>query len=443
MKKFGNHIRNFLNRPSAWLVITVFALVVRGILAWQLQDVPLSGDSLYYYQVAENVASGESFSTYWSPGLPLYEAAVIKLFGAGEFKVRLAMLLWFLLLFRLVYKLLHRMHSRMAANIALLILAFYPTFVYQSLEPLAQLPAATLLMALFFGTYRYLNGRRSWVWYIGLALGLITMFHPSSALFFLLVPAIIFLRSKKLLPVLLIVASGLAIVGPWIWMASTTKRFVPVNEANARNFYLGNNAWTPHYKTWYYGSHWTEAPEIPAAFQAELDSLQANAEKNHSSTFLKAAFTHLGRRPDLFLLRTANRSRVYFSFDSLTGSHFKPPPGPPQAFAYSSMILNGLFFIGIGLTWLAFLMGASRFEVERRYLRLSYSFILLYTLPYLVSYAHPSFHLPIMPFFILSTAMLLAKALRNKSLEWRPGWKWGVIALLFLLVQLEWILQMS
>lgn len=444
MHRFRHAIRRFLDHRSSWMKIMGVALLLRLLLGWQLANVPLTGDSLYYYQVAEDLAAGETFSTYWPPGLPLYEAGVIKLFGTGHLAVRLSMIIWFLLLCRLVYNLLNRMHSRMAANLGLLVLTFYPAFVYQSLEPLTQLPTATLVMAVFVGIYRYLQGGRKWLPYIGLAMGLMVMFRPSTALFFLLVPAIIFLQGRKFVAAVLVTLMGLSIVGPWIWFASTEKgHFVAVNEANARNFYLGNNAWTPHYKTWYFGSHWVDSPFHPEGFRSELDSLESRPPDTRSSDFMTTAFVHIGRRPDLFLLRTVNRARVFFSFDSFTGAKLMVPPQSKRTLGLLTLGTDALFFVGIGLGWLAFLFGARSFEVERRYLRLSYAFVILYTLPYLISFSHPSFHLPVVPLLLLPFAMFFAKKLTRQTIAWRPGWKWIVAAVVFLLVQIEWILQMT
>lgn len=444
MHLFRHKVRMFLDHRTAWMWIMGAALLVRAIVAWQMYDVPLEGDSLYYYQVAQDMAAGEAFSTYWPPGLPLYEAAVIKVVGAGHFTMRLAMMLWFLLFARLLYNLLNRMHSRIAANIGLIAVAFYPAFVFQSLEPLTQMPTAALVMALFFGLYRYLHRRRRWLWYIGVALGLVILFRPSASLFFLLVPSVIFWESRKIIATGLAALIALGMVASWVWVASENSgRFVPINEANSRNFYLGNNAWTPNYKTWQYGSHWTYWKGHPEGFRKQLAAIEAMSPEDRSASFLKAGFTQIGNHPEIFLLRTVNRLRVYFSFDSFTGSHLIAPPRAKPLLGYASLVSDGIFFTSIGLGWLAFVFGLARQEVESKYMRLSYAFVVIYTLPYLISFSHPSYHFPIVPLLLLPGAVLLAKTFLDRTFTWRVGWKWRVAAILFLLVQLEWILRMT
>lgn len=451
--RFFNKVRQFLDHRTAWMTIVGAALVLRLLLLWQLHDQPFQGDSLYYYQVATDIAEGNSYSSYWPPGLPLFEAAVIKVFGAGTTAIRLSMIVWFLLFCRLLYNLLNRMHSRIAANIGLIAVAVYPAFIYQSVEPLTQLPTATLLLAMFFGLYksqyvhkfsvqtipRTPNLSLYWPWYIGLALGLVVLFRPSTGLFFLLVPTLIFFYSKKIIAPTIVTAIGIAIVSLWIWrVTENTGRFVPVNEANSRNFYLGNNAWTPHYRTWLYGSRWTYSPYNPEGFRIQIKEIEELPPEDRSSAFINAGLTEIKKRPGTFLWRSFNRLRVYFAFDTFAGSQVFARGGN-SAIGYLVLALDGILYIGIGLSWLAFLFGQGKRELEGSYMRLTLAFVVAYTLPYLISFSHPAYHLPIVPFMLLPGAVFLSTALKNRTFQWRGGWKWKVSALIFLLVQVEWI----
>lgn len=441
--RFLHRVRMFLDHRTAWMTIVGVALVLRLLLVWQLHNEPFYGDSLYYHQVATDIAQGDSYSSYWPPGLPLFEAVVIKVFGTGTLAIRLSMIVWFLLFCRLLYNLLNRMHSRVAANIGLIIVSVYPAFIYQSVEPLTQLPTATLLLAMFFGMYRFLGGGRRWVWYIGLALGLVILFRPSTGLFFVLVPSLIFLQSKKIVAPTIVAGISIAIVSLWIWrVTENSGRFVPINEANSRNFYLGNNAWTPHYKTWLYGSRWVYSAENPEGFRNEIKQISDLPPAERSGAFTKAGFTEIKNRPGIFLWRSLSRLRVYFAFDTFAGSQVFARKGY-RPFGYMVLSLDAMLYIGICLTWLAFLFRGRKLELDRRYMQLTFFFVVAYTLPYLISFSHPNYHLPVIPFLLLPGAVFLATALRDGTFRWRGGWKWKVAAMLFLLVQVEWVWRMA
>ena len=194
-------LRRLFDHEYSWQRIMLIAVLLRVVLLFLYGDSALEGDALHYHQAALKLLGGGGPDTYWPPGLPLYECIWIWIFGKSVLVARISALPWFLMLCRSFYGMAYQLHSRMAANLGLAILAFYPAFVHQSIEPLSYLPAAALLMALFGQLQNYLQdkkGRR--ITRGGILLGLLILFRPSALLFLLTLPAMIMFRRKKFMP---------------------------------------------------------------------------------------------------------------------------------------------------------------------------------------------------------------------------------------------------
>ncbi|MEM7036903.1 MAG: glycosyltransferase family 39 protein [Bacteroidota bacterium] len=442
---FAYTLRQVLDRRGLMWQLRGLGLLIRLVLIAVLGDAPLVGDAADYHRMAIEFLEGEQFGTYWPPGLPLYEAAVIWMFGKSVVVARLAMLLWYVLLCRMLYGLLDRMHSRVAANLSVLILAFFPAFIFNSIEPLTQLPAATLLLAIYSLLYRYLHRRRmNYVWWMGLALGALVLVRPSAAFFLPLVPLMIFLQARKIGAAVFVAVLSVGMVSGWIWTATTSKgRLIPINEANARNFYLGNNAWTPWYKTWMYGSHWTQWPGFPEGFRAELAEIEAAPEGERTKQYWAAALGNIGAEPGMFAVRSLSRVRTFLAFDSMAGSRLLSGEKPNKVLGYVVLGLDAVFYMLIGVGWLIFVFGASRYALETRYFILSFVFLFMYSLPYFTSFSHPTYHLPIIPFFLIP-ACALGSHMLEKGAPRRvfKNWRFYVAFGLFIGIQIEWVIQM-
>ncbi len=166
------------------------------------------------------------------------------------------MIPWYLAFSAVLFALVMRIGGRRAANIALWVFALYPTFIYHSVVPLTQLPVAAclLLVALLI---LVLRGRQSLSIPagIGAALGAAVLMRPSVVFLALGVPIFIMVRWRSVKGGLVALGVAAALVAPWLLKAKAmTGDFVFVNYATSRNLYVGNNEWTPLYKTWWFGS---------------------------------------------------------------------------------------------------------------------------------------------------------------------------------------------
>lgn len=425
----------------------LFALGLRlGLLAFIAED-PLVGDSLQYQIVAERLVTHGELDTYWPPGMPLYEAAVMSIFGKSTIWLRLAMLPWFIWLCARFYALAYRLHSRIAANLGLLFLAIFPAMIHQSVEPLSYLPAAALLLAIFDLMQRYLERRRrGQLLRIGVCLGLLILFRPSAILFLFALPALILVRRKKLMPGMVLTIACLAVVGGWVFVASRDAgRWIPVNDANSRNLYLGNNAWTPNYKTWYYGSHWTGDPALPAGFRQELDSLDRLPATERGKAFGRMATREMLRDPATFGWRTGARIRTLLAFDSFAGTRLLKASPKTKWTGYVVLALDALIYTSILLMSIAFLLSAARREIAGRDIALTTGFMLIYALPYIFSFSHPTYHLPLVPLMLLF-ACVWGQVYLHTDFQFprlRKRWLAWLILLLMIGIQVEWAIRMA
>ena len=439
-------LSHLLDQEYSWLRIMLLALGLRLTLLGLLADDPLVGDSLQYQLVAEKLVHQGEIDTYWPPGMPLYLSGIMKVFGESTIWLRLAMLPWFIWLCHRFYALAYRLHSRPAANLGLLLLAVFPAMIHQSVEPLSYLPAAALLLALFDLMQRYLDQRRrGQLLRMGICLGLLILFRPSAMLFLFGLPALILIRRKKFLPGLTLTVVTLLVVGSWVFVASRDAgRWIPVNEANARNLYLGNNAWTPEYKTWYYGSHWTGDPALPLGFRQQLDTLDHLPAKERGRAFSRMAIQEMKQNPARFFWRTGSRIRTLLAFDSFAGTRLIKAGNESPYLGYAVLAMDGLIYTTILLCSLAFLFSAARREMPGRDIALVSGFLFIYALPYLFSFSHPTYHLPMVPLMLLFGSIwgqvFLHGGLKIPAL--RRTWLTWLILLLALGIQIEWVIRM-
>lgn len=439
----------FLQQRESWLRLLGIGLLLRLLLLLYIGHDPLQGDSLYYHQMGVALAQGDSWDPYWPPALPLYEAGLTLLFGSSPLVARLGMLLWFILLARVTTRLFERIHSRVAGNLALLLLCIYPEFVHHSIEPLTHIPTATLLLLLFDDLLCYTSEKkRGLLTRMGVCLGLLVLLRPASLLFVIWIPLLMLIRRRSFIGAAYVVMWASLLVSSWVYYTyEQHHRWIPVNEANARNFYLGNNPWTPDYKTWYFGSHWTGWEGNPLAFRTELAQLEALPSDEQSKAFTRQALQHITADPGTFFLRTLNRTRVFLAFDTFTGARLlQSDHQPEKILGAATLILNVLIFPLTLLMALMVMTGWLRWELPRFTRRIALAFVLSYALPYLLSFTHPTYHLPLIPLFF-GFAMIPFAALITDNRKWhlaqdRRRWIYAVLTILLIALQVEWALRM-
>jgi 4-amino-4-deoxy-L-arabinose transferase-like glycosyltransferase len=449
---FRERMKILDSKDLIWWIIGL-GLFLRLVCLAFLFPYPVKGDASAYQWMAEQLVLGNNFTPFYPPGVSYYLSIWYALFGINQPIGRASILLIFVLLVVFVYLLALRLSNRKAANIAAAMIAFYPTFIIQSIEPLTQLPTGLCLVVI---TYLLLgNGSpRQGISTIsliicGVVLGCLVLIRPSNLLFLFAVPAYIGIRHRSLLRAVTPFFVGVIMLCAWLYKAeSMTGRFVMVNDANLSNFFYGNNPYTPLYKTWWFGNHGGGEPEVPKEYTALEQSITSLPPVERDAKFRQITLDHIFSRPDLFIVRSLSRIRSYFAFDTLTGSllrkNYSLSTGlslviiGADAITYSIIMLLVIFFV---VTY------RTPGPMTENFL-LAMAVALTYSAPYWLSFSHPTYHAAIIP--LLSVfAGIAAAQMSNESMQKLKELFWttrtrrirlSISLVLFFLIQGEWIL---
>jgi len=397
------------SRWKAFSIILAIGILIRLVFLLWLADKPLMSDAVNYNDMSGQLLSGEAFVPYWPPGLPLYLAAVHKLFGPAAIAARLGMLAFYVGTSVFVWRTAVLMtESAVAGNIALGFLAFSPASIHASVEPLTQLPAAMCVTIIAYCLIR-LESVQSMgnLGLLALSAGYLTLIRPSSLLLVAALPFYLLWRTRRWMPSLAVTAVAALVVGSWTgYVYEKTGRLVKINTANSANFYLGNNAYTPVYRTWWLGSHHSP-PEVPAAFLEERDRIMELDAPAQEAEFSRLAKEHIRQHPELFLLRTLNRICTYFAFDTFAGAYLIGNYGVPKLLGLATIAVDALVYILIAVGSILYFAVPGSTEVSRApFLLLGLA--LLYALPYFFAFSHPGYHYPVEPLLMILSSGFFA-----------------------------------
>jgi hypothetical protein len=405
---------------KAFTIILAVGILVRLAFLFWLADKPLVSDAVNYNGMSNQLLNGESFVPYWPPGLPLYLAVVHKLFGPAAIVARLAMLPFYLGTSVFVYRSAVLVTaSQTAGNIALGFLALSPASIHASAEPLTQLPAAMCITIVAYCLIRLESTlSRGEMLLLAFSAAYLALIRPSSLLLIAMLPLYLLWRTRKWLPALTVAAAAIVVVGSWIgYIYEKTGRLVKINTANAANFYLGNNSYTPVYRTWWLGSHHTP-PEVPIGFvqqTAQIMELDARAQE---AEFSRVAREHIRQHPELFLLRTLNRVCTYFAFDTFAGAYLMGNYGVPKLLGLATIAVDAFIYILIAVgSVLYFTIPRAREARTVPFALVGLS--LLYALPYFFAFSHPSYHFPIEPLLMILSSGFFAHLMTTREVSVR------------------------
>jgi hypothetical protein len=446
MDRVIKRVHLWLDGPSALLILLALGVFVRLVFVVIGAQSPLVGDSAHYVLLAKNYLSGDFTDTYWPPGISLYESAWMFLFGDGPASVRASMLPWFVWLAMTLFALVSRIHSRAAGNLSVLLLCVYPEFVHFSVEPLTQLPAAACLCFISLQAITMFQGGRVSIWLVGFSLGFLVLLRPSFALLSLVAPLFLYIRTKKLAPSAGAVVVASTVVMAWVgFISAQNNRVVIVNESNSRNFYLGNNPWTPDYKTWYLGSHWEGEKGIDTLFRNRIRALDQLPLSQKNAVFQEEAWSHIKLEPRQFFIRTAARIRTTFVFDTFTASrlarHHDQKKWGAAVLAWGAVLFSLILWLSLSMLW-----GCWQHWIDPTIPSWVFWMVLAASIPYFLAFSHPTYHLPFLPLLLGLGAIPLVEFLSNgldKSMpNGRGRLKIIVLALVVLALQLEWMFHM-
>ena len=233
----------------ALAAIVVLGLALRVESALDPLDVRPGTDSAVYAAVAERLYEHQSFvvpgsdAPYdWSPGAPLFYAAVYYATGGVHLAVaRLAVALLGTLTIVLVYLIGRRLAGSVAGLAGAALLALYPVTIFFTgklmSEPLATLTLAGAVLSSFWAGD---PGRRRLAWAApGVLLGLTAFARPEYLAFVVAFALFALIRGRLPGAAILVVAFALPIL-PWtLHVSSAEGRFVPISTGGGKALFIG------------------------------------------------------------------------------------------------------------------------------------------------------------------------------------------------------------
>jgi hypothetical protein len=200
---------------------------------------------------------------------------------------------------------------------------------------------------------------------------------------------------------------------------------------NEWNCLLGNNPYTPCYKTWHLGEVRGMTPEV----RAYVSQFQGKGVPR--SAMVWEAIRNICRRPDLFALRTTNRVRAFWGADYhatclLTEIHGRRAlPGPLLAEAGGYCLLMFLVIAGLFFSVRA---------MDVRCVWFLIAIVLAYQLPYALTHCNGAYHAAVIGLLFPFAGAALDEAQFGKKGGWpalfRNKWFWIAVAA-FIFVQIE------
>ena len=420
---------------SPWLALLLLSVLVRIAYGKFLLADHWPGDASWYMEAAQALVEKGWADPYWPPGLPhLLAGGLVLGIGHHWLGMVISLGLWVLFFYVLRTVVFSRGNSSKGWWLKAIFL-LYPAFIHQSVVPLTYLPVAILLLM----AWQWMAG--SWggnPWKegtgLGLVLGLMVLFRAASMV---MLPVILLGYAwnrgqwkSMILPGVI----ALTMIGLWeSRIYQQEERWVMVNTANSYNFYLGNNDWTPDYKTWLLGSEDFQHHPDYSAFYQEIDSVRALPATSQEEAFRTLAWDHIQSHPVEFLIRAGSRLATLMSFDTLAGATmYKQSKG----WGIILLLMDALCYVALLLmAWHGW--SGKKWHSRERFLWLA--LVAAYILPYLMAFAHPTYHLPLLGLFAWS-------AFRGDKFSWaqlkdRSIWSWLLLAVL-MSFQVLWLVNM-
>jgi 4-amino-4-deoxy-L-arabinose transferase-like glycosyltransferase len=213
-------------------------------------------DSLSYSRIAAELYRSGKYGTPemrhptdWSPGAPLFYAAVYKLTGGVHpDAARVAVAILGALTVLIVYLIGRRLAGPVAGLIGGGLTAIYPAFIDNNRQFLSEPVAAFTLSAAVLGMlWAADDGRKPWAWAVpGVFLGLTTLTRPEYLLFGVIFALVILARAWHragvrlgVLTAVVFVAAYALVLAPWtVRNLIVLDRFVPVTTGGGKALFV-------------------------------------------------------------------------------------------------------------------------------------------------------------------------------------------------------------
>ncbi len=385
------------------VLVAVFILGLSARLLWNIafRNIPFVADAADYATEASALVTGGLPHTpwYWPPGMVFLLGAVFAVIGPGVLAARLLTILLGLGSIVLAIHLATRMSQQPSAAAATgMIAALYGPAVMLSGQPFSQHLAALSLLGLCVCVLQVLEtGSWKWAGLAGLAFGVGCLARPSMlalapiALSFVLpcgpsserrwrqvANAVVFIcaAAATLLPVL---RFNEARGGGWV-----------LSTNNERNFFLGNNPYTPDYKTSHLASRSLE--ELDAETRRYLKNVYDRT--NTRDVMRTEAWRFIREHPWRTLKRTIYRTLAFWGFDHQASREHARHAGWGTTGLAALLAYEAGSYLAVAVLVLFGLL-CCRDTIRKPVLKVTLALVIMYQIPYSVAFSAGTYHFPV------------------------------------------------
>ncbi|MGB2755661.1 MAG: glycosyltransferase family 39 protein [Phycisphaerae bacterium] len=298
-----------------------------AIVFGALVGMGFKADAASYYKMAVSMATGTAGggAYYWPPGLSYLLSAVLRLTGPSEAAAHVVAILISLgCVAATVGLACEVLKDVRAQRVAGWIAVFYPQFLMIAGQtyshPLAQL---CLTLTVLF-SLRAARTCATWEFLLaGASLGMGVLVRPSVASVVVALGAaalVIIVRGPRRWQVLIKSVAGAAcaaaVVLPTVYHNYVSGGGPVVSTNNERNFFLGNNPYTPDYKTSHLGQRSLDKLDPRAReYLLRFQTPDRKLTREQREVVMREAWAFIREKPGLFLYRTSNRIRAFWGLD--------------------------------------------------------------------------------------------------------------------------------
>jgi len=439
-----------------WAKLLILAVGVRVLVSQVfLGDMPLVNDAVEYARFASELASGmyDDQAYYWPPGTSMIFSVFYQLFGSSLFVTQLFILLVEIASVVLVVLIgAQFIESKSAVRFSGYLYALYTPAIMLSGQLYSHHVAGLCVLAVAYFGVRALKDKKNIYFLVaGLFLGLGILTRPSMmalvpVLFFIIIVSSIFSKDpldnldvKRLVFSFVIFVTGvLVMVVPVLQHNHEAGAGWTVSTNNERNFFIGNNKYTPNYKTWHFASR-PDLDDLDAEVREYFLSLYEKT--NTRDAFKEEAINYIIENPGVTIIRTLNRARAFWGFDYVMSREIQ------KYYDLGSLDLIPLVLIESGAYFIVMvlvLVGLCCYwkNINNRFGWWLLLLVLAYEAPYVLAFSNGFYHYPVIPLLMPFAGL----AIRYRLAHYRASGLAGVIPnnkiflvafVVFVLIQIE------
>lgn len=401
-----------------WLRLIGVAFAVRVVVVFGvLHAMPVVSDASAYTEQARRLARHWSTGAYyWPPGQSYALAGVFVVFGDGDNVAKAANIgidVTAIVLAVLVARRL--LVDERAVRLTGWILAVFPSLVLMSGQPYSLSLTMVCLLAVTLLLLRGCEtGRLAEFAAAGGILGFAILTRPSTIT---VIPALSIVagvlawrsledghrsQAAGFKSAAAFCAVATAVVSPVVVHNQRHGQGLTVSTANEQNFWLGNNPYTPAYKTWELGSHPVSdfAPPVREYLRGYNPGSPSLAQRH---AMLHDALAFIAHHPAITALRTVDRFQAFWGFDFSPSDDIKSALGLNRIEQFLLTALEAGAWVAVGLLALLGLT-SGRGLIRRAPALLVLGMVAGYQLAYLLGYAAGRWHEPVTGFVAVFAA---------------------------------------